>query len=52
MLAYGIYKREPVIILGQFGIFIYARNIYFLLRNKAADGAPDTAAEQRAATTK
>jgi lipid-A-disaccharide synthase-like uncharacterized protein len=31
VLSYGVYKREPVIILGQFGVFIYARNIYFLL---------------------
>jgi lipid-A-disaccharide synthase-like uncharacterized protein len=34
VLAYGVWKREPVIILGQFGVFIYARNIYFLLRSR------------------
>ncbi len=31
VLAYGIYRADPVIIIGQFGVFIYARNIYFLL---------------------
>lgn len=35
VLAYGIYKREPVLILGQFGVLIYARNIYFLLSGRA-----------------
>jgi len=39
VLAYGIWKREPVIILGQFGVFIYARNIYFLLRAKGDPAA-------------
>lgn len=34
VLAYGLYKREPVIIIGQFGVFIYARNIYFLWQDK------------------
>lgn len=36
VLAYGIYKPDPVIILGQFGVFIYARNVYFLWRQKHA----------------
>ncbi len=35
VLAYGFYRADPVIIIGQFGVFIYARNIYFLLRSKA-----------------
>ena len=34
VLAYGIYKIDPVIILGQFGLFIYARNLLFILRAK------------------
>ena len=34
VLAYGFYRADPVIIIGQFGVFIYARNIYFLLRSK------------------
>ena len=36
VLAYGIYRLEPVIILGQFGVLVYARNIYFLLKGHAA----------------
>ena len=35
VLAYGFYCADPVIIIGQFGVFIYARNIYFLLRSNA-----------------
>mgnify|MGYP001168467390 CR=1 FL=1 len=35
VLAYGFYRADPVIIIGQFGVFIYARNIYFLLRSKS-----------------
>lgn len=34
VMAYGIYKADPVIIIGQFGVFIYARNLYFLLINR------------------
>ena len=35
VMAYGIHKVDPVIILGQFGVLVYARNIYFLRRGKA-----------------
>lgn len=45
VLAYGIWKREPVIILGQFGVFIYARNIYFLLKARN-DPAGQAASKQ------
>lgn len=51
VLAYGFYRADPVIIIGQFGVFIYARNIYFLLRSKAeheadqAGNPPGIAAE-------
>jgi lipid-A-disaccharide synthase-like uncharacterized protein len=51
VLAYGFYRADPVIILGQFGVFIYARNIYFLLRSKTetvrdqAANPPNIAAE-------
>lgn len=43
VLAYGVYKIEPVIIVGQFGVFIYARNIYFLWheKEKRASEPPD-----------
>ena len=34
VLSYGLYKPDPVIVLGQFGVFIYARNVYFLWRQK------------------
>jgi len=34
VLAYGFYKVDPVIIVGQFGVFIYGRNLYFLWRHK------------------
>lgn len=36
VLGYGLYKPDPVIVLGQFGVFIYARNVYFLWRQKQA----------------
>lgn len=35
LLAYAIHKRDPVFILGQLsGIFIYARNLYFVRRER------------------
>jgi lipid-A-disaccharide synthase-like uncharacterized protein len=34
VLCYGIYKIDPVIILGQFGLFIYARNLLFIMKSK------------------
>ena len=34
LLAYAIYRRDPVFILGQAaGLFVYARNLYFIFRN-------------------
>jgi lipid-A-disaccharide synthase-like uncharacterized protein len=34
LLAYAIYKEDPVFILGQSaGIFIYLRNLYFIRGN-------------------
>lgn len=30
VLAYGIHRGDPVIILGQFGVLIYARNLFFI----------------------
>lgn len=41
VLAYGIYRADPVIIIGQFGVFIYARNLYFLLTHQRAEAAKD-----------
>lgn len=35
LLAYAIYKKDPVFILGQsLGIFIYTRNIYLIYNEK------------------
>lgn len=34
VLAYGLYKLDLVIIIGQFGMLVYARNVYFLLRHR------------------
>jgi len=46
VLAYGVYKIDPVIILGQFGVFIYARNLYFLWQHKSQE-VPLQVAEAR-----
>ena len=34
VLAYGIHRMDPVIILGQFGVLIYARNLFFIHSEK------------------
>jgi lipid-A-disaccharide synthase-like uncharacterized protein len=37
LLAYSIYRRDPVFILGQSaGLAIYTRNLYFILRTRKA----------------
>ena len=34
LLTYAIFRKDPVIILGQiFGIFIYLRNLYLIYKN-------------------
>ncbi|MCC7254240.1 lipid-A-disaccharide synthase N-terminal domain-containing protein [Hyphomicrobium sp.] len=43
VLAYGLHRLDPVIILGQFGVMIYARNLFFIRREKQAS-APDAEA--------
>lgn len=51
VLAYGLHRLDPVIILGQFGVLIYARNLFFIRRERQA-AAPDpssTAPASRAA---
>ena len=36
LLAYAIYRLDPVFILGQStGVFVYARNLYFIYRPSA-----------------
>lgn len=49
VLAYGFYRADPVIIIGQFGVFIYARNIYFLLRSNAENMADQAASPPKIA---
>jgi len=35
LLAYALYRRDPVFIAGQaFGVFVYGRNLYFVLRER------------------
>ena len=34
VLSYGIHKMDPVIITGQFGVLVYARNLFFIRREK------------------
>lgn len=35
LLAYALYRRDPVFIAGQsFGVFVYFRNLYFVLRDR------------------
>ena len=47
LLAYAIYRSDPVFILGQaMGLFIYVRNIQLIWRGKAEDAA--TTATDRA----
>jgi len=37
LLAYALYRRDPVFILGQaFGVFVYLRNLQFVLRERRA----------------
>lgn len=35
LLIYSLYRRDPVFIAGQaFGVFVYLRNLYFVLRDR------------------
>jgi len=35
LLVYALYRRDPVFIAGQgFGVFVYLRNVYFIVRQK------------------
>jgi lipid-A-disaccharide synthase-like uncharacterized protein len=37
LLAYAIYRRDPVFIIGQgAGLFVYARNLWFIHREPAS----------------
>ncbi len=40
LLAYALYRRDAVFIAGQaFGVFVYVRNLYFVLRDRKAASA-------------
>lgn len=40
LLAYAIHRQDPVFIVGQAaGLFIYARNLQFIWRDRKSDGA-------------
>jgi len=45
VLTYGIYSANLVLILGQFGVFIYARNIYLIW--KAKTSPPDEQPQEK-----
>ena len=35
LLVYALYRKDPVFIAGQaFGVFVYVRNLYFVLRDR------------------
>lgn len=37
VLAYAVYKRDPVFIIGQLaGLFVYSRNLFLIHRHKRA----------------
>lgn len=41
LFAYAVYRLDPVFMLGQgTGLFIYARNLHFILRSKRLTDAP------------
>jgi lipid-A-disaccharide synthase-like uncharacterized protein len=40
LLGYALYRRDPVFIIGQtFGVFVYLRNLQFVIRG-GGQGAP------------
>src|SRR5207248_849021 len=43
LLIYALYRKDPVFIAGQsLGVFIYLRNLYFVMRERRSEG-PQTA---------
>ena len=40
LLVYALYRKDPVFIAGQaFGVFVYLRNLYFVLRERKTAAA-------------
>lgn len=44
VLSYGIHRMDPVVILGQVGVLIYARNLFFIRRERQGQPGDDTEA--------
>ena len=41
LLFYALYRKDPVFILGQaFGVFVYLRNLYFVLHERRQKTSP------------
>ena len=41
LLGYALYRKDPVFIIGQaFGVFVYLRNLQFILRDRGSGRAP------------
>ena len=41
LLAYAIYRHDPVFIIGQAaGLFVYARNLYFISQPRPSEAHP------------
>ena len=37
LLVYALYRKDPVFIAGQaFGVFVYLRNLHFVMRDRKA----------------
>ncbi len=48
LFVYALYRRDPVFILGQgFGVFVYLRNLYFVMRERKQARRRRRSAEQR-----
>jgi lipid-A-disaccharide synthase-like uncharacterized protein len=40
LLVYALYRKDAVFIAGQaFGVFVYLRNLYFVMRDRKAAAA-------------
>src|SRR3954447_13695195 len=40
LLVYALYRKDPVFIAGQaFGVFVYVRNLYFVMRERRRESA-------------
>jgi lipid-A-disaccharide synthase-like uncharacterized protein len=50
LLAYALYRRDPVFIIGQaFGVFVYVRNLYLIMKEKERRGSSARKARVRTA---